>query len=90
MPIDTRNTRNPVARAAILRKGGVHEKCHTSGRQQQKRQLEDAVDDYFLSRYSRSGKSRGGGSNNKKSNPDIKGTIKEKRKVTEISGLFFG
>ncbi len=49
MPIRTQNQRNPVARAAILRKGGVHEKCRTSKRQQQKRKLDDAVSAYYLS-----------------------------------------
>ena len=51
MPIrETRhNNRNPVARAAILRKGGVHEKCRTSKRQQQKRELEDAISAYYTS-----------------------------------------
>jgi len=37
---------NPVARAAILRKGGVHEKGKTAKRQHQKRQLDKLVDDY--------------------------------------------
>ncbi len=42
-----KDQRNPVACAAILRKGGVHEKCRTAKRQQQKRQLEKIVTEYF-------------------------------------------
>ena len=39
--------RNPVARAAILRKGGVHEKGRTARRQQDKRELEKIVSEYL-------------------------------------------
>ncbi len=42
--------RNPVARATLLRKGGVHEKCRTAKRQQQKRELDDLVSEYCMSR----------------------------------------
>ena len=35
--------RNPVAQAAILRKGGVHEKSRKSKRQKQKRELRTTV-----------------------------------------------
>ena len=35
--------RNPVAQAAILRKGGVHEKSRKSKRQKQKRELRNIV-----------------------------------------------
>ena len=38
---------NPVARAAILRKGGVHEKGKTAKRQHSKRQLNKMVSDYL-------------------------------------------
>ena len=38
---------NPVARAAILRKGGVHEKSKTAKRQHSKRQLNKMVSDYL-------------------------------------------
>ncbi len=41
--------RNPVARATILRKGGVHEKGRTAKRQHQKRELNDLLDDYYSS-----------------------------------------
>ncbi len=42
-----KDQRNPVARAAIMRKGGVHEKCRTAKRQQQKRELEKTVSEYL-------------------------------------------
>ncbi len=35
--------RNPVAQAAILRKGGVHEKSRKAKRQKQKRELRNSV-----------------------------------------------
>jgi hypothetical protein len=38
--------RNPVAHAAILRKGGVHEKCRSSKRQSEKRKLDTLVSEY--------------------------------------------
>ena len=41
------DTRNPITRMAILRKGGVHEKGKTAKRLQQKRQLSQLVDDYL-------------------------------------------
>ena len=37
MPVN--NRRNPVARAAILRKGGAHDKSTKAKRQQQKQQF---------------------------------------------------
>lgn len=39
--------RNPVARAAILRKGGVHEKCRSGKRLRQKRELHDLINEYY-------------------------------------------
>ncbi len=39
--------RNPVARAAILRKGGAHEKCRTAKRQHEKRELQKVVSNYL-------------------------------------------
>jgi len=41
--------RNPVAQAAIMRKGGVHEESRKSKRQKQQRQLREMIikgDDY--------------------------------------------
>jgi len=35
--------RNPVAQAAIMRKGGVHEKSRKSKRQKQKRELRKMI-----------------------------------------------
>ena len=35
-----RDNRNPVARAPILRKGGVHQKTNKAKRRQQKRDLQ--------------------------------------------------
>ena len=97
MPI--RNHRNPVARAAILRKGGVHEKCRTSKRRQQKRELEDAVSAYYLSVESSYEKSTDRGKppenhekrNRRGSDPDLikwnEHTNKTK-KATRNSGFF--
>ena len=98
------NQRNPVARAAILRKGGVHEKGRTSKRRQQKRELEDAISAYYLSadseydidiesadqpeRNSRGNKSR---SNREKSTPVINNTADATtKKATVVSGFFSG
>ncbi|CAA6807625.1 MAG: Unknown protein [uncultured Thiotrichaceae bacterium] len=39
--------RNHVARSALLRKGGVHERSRSAKRQSVKRELEDAVSDYL-------------------------------------------
>lgn len=39
MPDNNRNIRNPVARAAIMRKGGVHDKSNKAKRQKAKQQL---------------------------------------------------
>lgn len=41
MPHDNnrQNRRNPVAQAAIMRKGGVHDKSNKAKRQKQKQQL---------------------------------------------------
>ncbi|MEE9351074.1 MAG: hypothetical protein V3U78_02345 [Thiotrichaceae bacterium] len=39
--------RNPVARAAILRKGGAHEKCSTAKRQHDKQELKKTVSSYL-------------------------------------------
>ena len=39
--------RNHVARSALMRKGGVHEKSRSSHRHSQKRQLKSAVDEYL-------------------------------------------
>lgn len=42
-PIRQHRRRNPVAQAAILRKGGVHEKSQKSKRQKLKRELRKTV-----------------------------------------------
>ena len=100
MPI--RNHRNPVARAAILRKGGVHEKCRASKRQQQKRELEDAVSAYYLSVESSYEKSTDRGKppekhdkrNRRGSDPDLKKILtwnentNKTKKATRNSGFF--
>ncbi len=39
--------RNPVAHTAILRKGGVHEKSRSAGRQKQKHETKKAVTEYM-------------------------------------------
>lgn len=39
---------NPVAQAAIMRKGGVHEKSKSAKRQQSKRKLRKEVSQYLV------------------------------------------
>lgn len=39
--------RNHVARSALLRKGGVHERSRSAKRQSVKRELEQTVSDYL-------------------------------------------
>lgn len=43
MPTRLHRRRNPVAQAAILRKGGVHEKSRKAKRQKQKNELRKIV-----------------------------------------------
>lgn len=42
--------RNHVARSALLRKGGVHERSRSAKRQSVKRELEQTVSDYLIKR----------------------------------------
>jgi hypothetical protein len=44
--------RNSIARAAILRKGGVHEKSRSAKRQNSKRKLRQEVNSYMVTQYS--------------------------------------
>ena len=39
---------NPVAQAAIMRKGGVHEKSKSAKRQKSKRKLRNEVNQYLV------------------------------------------
>jgi len=46
-PVKLSRPRNIVARTAMFRRAGVHEKSRTSKRQQQKRDIDNAIVDYL-------------------------------------------
>jgi len=53
MPTRHQNIRNTVARSPLLRKGGVHQRLRSGERQQNKRQLDDALDEWLLEQLHR-------------------------------------